>query len=221
MKQLFVFTLTLFFITSTVFSQISLPKPATVKRDTVKKIIVQNKTTPTAATPPPPPPPPPSSTNKEASIYKLTSARVSILTGNDNKEFPSEVSVYLRATGLPDAMLQPGANLKNEMKSNSWNEFGLQHSDRATSDCWLLSSFQSRGLLLRIWYNPNFMTDAWRIEGVKLTLEFKDQFGNLHPTYCNKTIVFNNTSGFLDNGYRTMECKADASFVPLTSSIKQ
>ena len=45
---------------------------------------VQAKTTPAGTTPPP------AQTNN-APVYSLTSARVYIRTGSDNKEFPSEI----------------------------------------------------------------------------------------------------------------------------------
>lgn len=175
----------------------------------------------------PPPPAPinktPVTGNQNTSAYSLTSARVTIRTGADNKEFPSKVIVWLTSRVGP-ALEQPEENLRNEMKSNSNTEFGLQNS---ADQKWnnptyrTLEAFQKEGLVLRIRYYPNFPTDAWKIEDVSITLEFKDQNGNLHPELGNKTIVFNNANGFLNVFEKDMVCKTDANFNPLTSSIQQ
>ena len=66
------------------------------------------------------------------------------------------------------------------------------------------------------------MKEARKIEGISITLEFRDQHGNLHPTLGQKTITFSNASGFL-NGYfeRKMICTTDWYFNPLTAQITQ
>lgn len=214
MNKIFIVSLLLFISIKQSNAQITAPIRTTIKKDTLKS--TTNTQTKTAL----PAPAPQLSTNN--SIYKLTAARVNIRTGNDNKEYLSQVTVLLNASGVGSSMVQPGANMRNEMKINSNFEFGLLKPYWSTpEDNRLLSSFQKEGLLLILHYIPNLITDAWKIEGVTLTLEFRDQNGNLHPTHGNKTIVFNNASGFLNYWDRKMECRADASFTPLTSSIKQ
>jgi hypothetical protein len=154
-------------------------------------------------------------------VYSLTAARVIIKTGSDNKEYLSTVTVILESFGVGAALFQPGENLRNEMKINSNFEFGLIKPNWTTPDAnRLLTLFQKDGVLLTLYYIPNLLTDAWKIEGVTLILEFRDQNGNFHPTLGNKTIAFNNANGFLNFWDRRMECRADASFTPLTSSIK-
>lgn len=181
------------------------------KPEVIKKNLPPAKTTPPPANTPPAPNP---------SVYSLTAARVSIKTGSDNKEFPSKVVVWLISRGNGFALDQPAENLRNEMKVNSTTEFGLQQCTYCDAKNKTLEAFQKQGVMLRIRYLPNFPTDAWKIEGVSLTLEFKDQYGNPHPQYGNKTIVFNNANGFLDAWNGDMECTADAAFTPLTASIK-
>lgn len=155
-----------------------------------------------------------------AAVYTLTNARVSIITGKDNKEFPSEVTVWLIQKGKGFLFNQPGSNLRNEMAVNSTNEFGLyKWSNTKNIGSFLLSDIQQSGIILRILYIPNLFTDAWRIEGITLTMEFKDQNGNLHPTLGNKTIVFTNTSGFLNTWEQFFECRADGNFTPIISTI--
>ncbi|MFC0774879.1 hypothetical protein [Terrimonas alba] len=173
----------------------------------------------------PPPPPPPATTNKTSGtantstpVYILSSARVSIRTGSDNKEFPSAVWVALAAKSAPaEWRTYVQQNLGNEMRINSETEFGLGLEAQPIS----LETFQKSGLVLRIQYNPNIIFDAWKIESVSLTLEFKDQNGNLHPSLGRKTIVFSNAYGFLNNDFRYMKCFTDESFSPLTAVISK
>lgn len=155
------------------------------------------------------------------SVYSLTSVRVNIRTGNDNKEFPSKVDLLLINRGNGNIFHQPGENIRNEMKSNTNTEFGLEKYPSAIQENMTLGSIQKGGLALRIFYSPNFIADAWKIEGVSITLEFKDQNGNLHPTLGSKTIIFNNAAGFLDAANHILLCNMDGQFLPTTSSIQQ
>ena len=155
------------------------------------------------------------------SVYSLTSVRVNIRTGNDNKEFPSKVDLLLINRANGNIFHQPGENMRNEMKSNTNTEFGLEKHPRAIQEDMTLGSIQKDGLTLRIFYSPNFIADAWKIEGVSITLEFKDQNSNLHPTLGSKTIIFNNATGFLDAANHILLCNMDGQFLPTTSSIQQ
>jgi hypothetical protein len=182
---------------------------------------------PESKPPAPAPPPPPvnkstKTTTQETLVYSLTSARVKIRTGNDNKEFPSKVLVSLKAKHIPTSQWSPFGQLKldNEMRINSETEFGLERAPQQQGEV-RLDTFQTSGIKLLIKYLPNFFADAWKIESVSLVLEFKDQYGNLHPTLGNKTITFSNAYGFLNNEYQTMECVTDGSFAPLTAVIKK
>jgi hypothetical protein len=155
------------------------------------------------------------------SIYTLTAARVNIRTGADNKEYPSGVIVWLFSLGGGFTLDQPAENLRNEMKINSNTEFGLQNNPKNDPKFRTLEAFQKTGLGLRIRYMPNLPTDAWKIEGISITLEFRDQFGNLHPAFGSKTIVFNNAFGFLNYWDTDIFCKTDSYFNPLTSVISR
>lgn len=177
----------------------------------------------------PAPAPPPAPVNKstktntqEILVYNLTSVRVKIKTGNDNKEFPSKVFVSLKAKHIPTSQWSPFGQLKldNEMRINSETEFGLERAAQLQGEA-RLDTFQTSGIKLIIKYLPNFFADAWKIEGVSVVLEFKDQHGNLHPALGNKTITFSNAYGFLNNEYQSMECVTDGSFAPLTAVIKK
>jgi len=210
MKKIIIFFTIALFIVATIQAQVKVAPQPVVKLKTVA----------------PPPPPPPAATNKSTvtgnpitPVYSLTSARVVIRTGNDNKEFPSKVNVTLMAKSTPQNWRNYiQINLGNEMRINSDTEFGLDLEGRAPTP---LENFQVDGLKLSIGYEPNFIMDAWKIENVSLIVEFKDQNGNLHPTLGRKTIAFTNAYGFLNNEYRYMQCVTDGSFLPLTAVIKK
>lgn len=207
MKKLLLLLLVLNFIALSAWSQL--------KQDIIKKRMEpQTKTAPTTSQPSTPAP-----------VYSMTAARVSIRTGTDNKEFPSTLYVEIWQKGHPGFYYQPYClykvhNLKNEMKINSTTDLGLERIDGA-AEKFLLSTIQKNGLELDVAYNPNFFMDAWKIENITFTLEFKDQYGNLHPTLGSKIINFTNASGFLNNDYHVFKCITDVNMNPLTASIEK
>ena len=184
---------------------------------------VQTKTTPAGTTPPPPPPPPPPAQTNNAPVYSLTSARVYIRTGSDNKEFPSEIEIgiWLKAHqgwNYNNDCLSNLQHFKNEMAVNSTTNLGLEKR-AGNSDKFLLSNIQKDGIELRVSYGVNFFADAWKIENITLVLEFRDQNGNLHPSLGTKTISFSDAIGFLNAEYTFIKCTTDQYFNPLTASI--
>ncbi len=157
-----------------------------------------------------------------ALVYRLTGVKVSIKTGNDNKEYPSIVQTGLsvRNSGMQYAFFRQD-NLKNEMKSNSTTEFWMEKMGLNLKEI-TLDEIQKRGLQLTINYNANFQFDAWKIEGISVLLEIRDQFDNPHPTLFQKVITFGNANGFL-NGYpgtTYMMCETDGYLNPLSAYIK-
>ena len=156
--------------------------------------------------------------------YTLTSVRVKIRTGNDNKEFPSKIQVFLKSRSTPDFYIYMLTEFNTEMKINSITDLGLEKralGSRGPYESWFtLESIQKNGLELMISYEPNLFTDAWKIENITLSLEFKDQKGNLHPSYGSKTISFSTASGFLDTFKRFFYCRADGAFMPQTTFIQ-
>ena len=187
----------------------SLSVHAQVNRpEVIKKKTDLSKPVP-ASTPAPAPEP----------VYTLTAVKVNIRTGSDNKEYPSDVWAFFSCRGgSPGASFKQKA-LKNEMKVNSNTEFGLEKEGAGNIT---LADLQTKGIKLELWYFANFQFDAWKIDGISITLEIRDQNGNLHPTYGQKTITFGNASGFL-NGYfeRKIVCTSDGYFNPLTAQITQ
>lgn len=161
--------------------------------------------------------------NQFIPIYNLTAAKVNIRTGNDNKEYPSNVIVTLGARGSSNVHCYfKQSNLKNEMKGNSNTEFGLEKFCTNPGQEMPLQILQIQGLYLKINYLANFKFDAWKIENIAVTIEFRDQNGNLHPTLAQKTITFSNANGFLNgyDGIKAMVCTTDGYFNPLSANIQ-
>ena len=178
-----------------------------------------------------PAPPPPSSTQKATGtenqfvpVYTLTAARVNIRTGHDNKEYPSEVraTIGVNKSGGMEYAFFVQENLKNEMRINSNTEFGLEKYINNNMKEITLEALQRTGLQLRIWYQANFQLDAWKIENISVTIEFRDQNGNQHPTLAQKTINFTNANGYLNRypGTTTMLCDTDGYFNALSANIQ-
>lgn len=151
--------------------------------------------------------------NTDLNEYYLKKATVNIWTGNDNKEANACVNINLYTNTNSNYQMQGDASNTNlvgaiscnpndtrEYTINSKNTFQLQIAEVAwdmityTPDYRpgeiSLAAFNKNGLSLIIYYAPNFFTDAWKIDKVELTVEFKKADGSLHPQLGNKTIVF-------------------------------
>lgn len=223
MKKILLITSLSIFIISTAISQILQKPAAPVKKNVIIKTVPsQPVTAPPASTVP----------------YYLTAARVTIVTGNDNKEQPSRASIALNRTsggewpsddktaacGLYD--YNYSTRILNEYRVNSVTEISLITPYQfpytlpgGAGEGWryinlLLSSIQSHGLTLYVNYNPNFVLDAWKIERVTLTLEFKDLSGNPHPTMGTVVIPFLNSSALLNDRNRTLKLETDNFLMP-------
>jgi len=227
MKKLFLINFTLLMLTS-MSSSAQLTPPAPPKPRPVKVLVSPGlESAPTRTTPLP-------LTNAD---YLLSTVKVTIKTGSDNKESLSNVTVELAVRDTNCSIFAQN-NLTNELKINSENTIGLErynawinrtagnisptpyYTKPTGIKAIFLSDVLKYGLSVRIIYKPNFFADAWKIENVSATLEFRDGNGNLHATYGTKTVSFSNTSTFLDNfDKRILICTADASFNPLTSFV--
>ena len=177
-------------------------------------------------------PPPAPAASKTA--YYLTSAKLIIETGNDNKEAQSDLRVFLNRRVLnipPSAQYEVGLydyyvaiSHQQELKVNSKVELPLNCSVQLPGGisqgwryyCLNLDVIQDAGIELIIFYSPNFPLDAWKIEKVTLTLEFKDLAGNPHPTMGRVVIPFINSSKILRGGEEnnTLRLKTDKFLLP-------
>jgi hypothetical protein len=230
MKKIIILIILGFFKISLIQAQITRPVIKNIKTDTIRKAIKKRiVATPRLNNPPAP-------VNNTA--YYLTAAKVSIVTGNDNKEQPSRASIMLNTAdggcwpsdkttggcGLYDFNLS--TLIKNEYKVNSVTDISLTTAYQfpasypgGAGEGWRyinlsLTGIQTYGLVLYVNYDPNFFLDAWKIERLTLTLEFKDLHGNAHPTMGTVTIPFNNASALLNSNNRTLKCEADKFLMP-------
>ncbi len=212
-------------------------KNAAVQIQTVKKPIVNNTTVSTQPAPAPAPAPV-TSTNTTIAYYYLTNVTVKIYTGNDNKESPSLISVNLflppGSSNYQTSGNQPGPSLifttdseqtkyKAELKSNSVSNIipvavcfpRINGRPDYRSDEVSLSTINRGGLLLDIYYMPNFFTDAWKIEKVELILEFKEENGKPHPMLGNKTITFTKSNVLLTQANNKLSLATDKFLLPI------
>ncbi|MGJ7029589.1 hypothetical protein [Niabella hirudinis] len=129
--------------------------------------------------------------------YFLAVARVTIKTAGDNKEKLSKmmVSVYPAAG---DDNYQKGYTLESwpeELKVWSTTNFTLPRRAGFEQAFNSLAHYRQTGVMLDVLYNTVgnglfYISDAWKIQEVSVTLEFKDKNGNPHPTYGSKTLYF-------------------------------
>jgi hypothetical protein len=161
-----------------------------------------------------------------ASVYSLTSAWATVRTGNDNKESPSTFLLYIMenkgAWGEGrELFAQQNQYPTAELRTNSVSDIPLQKFPSTAVDAFSLTNLQYKGLRFMINYYPNFFADAWKIEAVTLTLEFKDQNGALHPTMGTKTIQFNISNGLLTNTKKGLTGTTDGLFTPQPVTITE
>lgn len=137
--------------------------------------------------------------------YFLSVVTATIKTGNDNKEYPSQLSMYAYCGNML-ANNHHGFLLygyKNELKKNSTiplviGQIATARKYNANENS--LAAYRQYGLKFYLGYSVNFQLDAWKIESLSLTLEFKDAKGNPHPTMGHKVVTFYDANLWMD-GY--------------------
>lgn len=189
----------------------------------------------------------PNAQNVDNSQYFITGAVVTIKTGNDSKEYPSKVKLYLfppTASTYTYTYALGQLNLTNAMNVNTSTEIGLTPlnqqkipwpvsyssgytgTNKASSPFtsgshnWMLADVQRQGFRLLVAYHPNVALDAWEIKQVSVKLKIEKADGTPHPTLNNKTIVFYISTPPL--GVPTgmaLVCEADKDFTPTTNYL--
>lgn len=129
--------------------------------------------------------------------YSLAVVTTTIKTGRDNKEYPSRIMMRLLCNSKS---WRSGFVLdySNELAVNSTMPLIISQMSSYNASANSLNEYKQHGLLFVIKYWPNIVLDAWKIESLSLTLEFKDKNGNPHPTMGRKTITFNDSSLWMD-----------------------
>ncbi|MBS1509546.1 MAG: hypothetical protein JST86_01800 [Bacteroidetes bacterium] len=132
--------------------------------------------------------------------YFLAGAVLKINTGNDNKEANTSTAYfYVRPRKSGGAAAYKLEDYANEIKANQATDLRLDRSTTLNTAQNSLQYFKQNGLSVVIAYcNKNFCTDAWKINSITLTLEFKDANGNPAPAgYASRTISFPVSGGTL------------------------
>jgi len=176
----------------------------------LNKANVPIKTTPTVLKPVAPPAPG-SQTNTQSkpantqptltdADYFLAGAVIKISTGDDNKEpNTSTAFFYVRPRKSNGAIAYKLEEYANEIKANQAVDLRLDRATTLASAQNSLQNFKQNGLSVVVAYcNKNFCTDAWKINNITVTLEFKDANGNPAPNgYASRIISFPVSSGTL------------------------
>ncbi|OJW32127.1 MAG: hypothetical protein BGO54_17085 [Sphingobacteriales bacterium 46-32] len=197
---------------------------AQIKRTTSQPIIQKPKTN-NSGTQQTPSTTPVAPVIKDAD-YFLAVAKVSVKTGKDNKEKGSKLIFRVYPASGTDNW-RKGYNQENyadELKIWSTNSFTLPRAAAFDQSFNSLANYKQTGVMVDINYNtvgngPFFALDAWKIEEVGVTLEFKDKNGNAHPEMGSKTIYFTGSEMYLDFKKWQLYCKTDQYFNPLTPFI--
>jgi len=232
MKKIFCISALLTIATGLTYAQDT--KTDKPKESTPTKLVAPTRATVTTKriAPETPPTAPPAS----KTAYYLTSAKLIIETGNDNKEAQSDLRVFLnrRVLNIPHSFQYEvglydyyvAVNKQQELKVNSRIELPLNCSVQLPGGisegwryyCLNLDVIQDAGIELFIYYSPNFPLDAWKIEKVTLMLEFKDLAGNPHPTMGRVTVPFQHASKLLRKGAsdadQTLTLRTDRFLLP-------
>ena len=141
------------------------------------------------------------------SEYFLTSAKITVQTGNDNKEANNSlVYIYVgvanynqhMAFSVGDLSYNHNEGYAPEIRANSTTELLPNHSldpdyHSLYSPYNSLCFYKQRGLAVTVFYdNKAWATDAWKINSISVTVEFKDNKGNPYPypAYASRTITF-------------------------------
>jgi hypothetical protein len=132
--------------------------------------------------------------------YFLAGAVIKISTGGDNKEPNTSMAYFQVRPRKSNGIVAYGLNdYANELPVNQTVDLRLDRVATLTSPQNSLQYFKQNGLSVVVAYcNKNFCTDAWKINSISVTLEFKDANGNPALNgYASKTISFPVSSGTL------------------------
>lgn len=157
--------------------------------------------------------------------YFLSVARITIKTGNDNKDagaklilrvYPTTGTDNYRKGYLLDSYTQ-------ELKKWGNDEIPLPRASEFDQSFNSLANYKQTGVMVDVlydtWGGPYPPLDAWKIEEISVTLEFRDKNQNLHPTMGSRIIHFPNSNPYLDFTKWHVFCKTDQYFNPLPISV--
>jgi len=158
--------------------------------------------------------------------YFLAVAKLTVRTGKDNKEKGAKVILRVYPASGTDNYRKGYCqeNYTDEMKVWGTDNFTLPRASGFDQSFNSLANYRQTGVMIDINYNtmgngPLCLLDAWKIEEVSVTLEFKNKKGEPHPTMGSQTIYFTNPNMYLDYKKWQLYCKTDPYFNTLTPFI--
>lgn len=155
----------------------------------------------------------------EGQRFYLRKAFVTLGSGNDNKDKGAKLYVELnpRKRDGPRAFGYILLDYTDELKKFEWWTKELPRGSLYNESSNMLGVYQEGGLSLTITYKslggPFPLTDAWKLDHVKLNLEFYDNAGNLKKI----NIEFPNSS-LRFTGSSCLKLETDGNFKPLAPS---
>ncbi|HEX2628539.1 MAG TPA: hypothetical protein VHM26_06005 [Chitinophagaceae bacterium] len=153
---------------------------------------------------------------KNNATYYLTGVKVTLGTGNDNKDGGAKLSllVYPVSGGAYWGNFFKTEDYTGEMKKGTATSFNLGKA--AGFKNFTLDQYKQSGVEVDVIYNsqggPFPLTDAWMLENVVVELEFRDQDGNLAPPI--PAIKWENINTLMTTK-KKVYCKTDGYWKPM------
>ncbi len=159
------------------------------------------------------------------SKYYLQVAKVTLVTGNDNKDKGAELTVKLFPK-FDQTVQFLGYWLDNytgEIKKGEWWTNDLPRAPKFTEATNTLAMYKKYGLVLEIFYSsyggPFPLTDAWKLDKVLLDLRFINYIGQWHPQFGNVHIEIPGSSLLFNKKTCVLWMYTDGYFKPLAPQI--
>jgi hypothetical protein len=156
--------------------------------------------------------------------YFLGVAKVTLVTGNDNKDkgakltvklFPKMESLQFQCFWLDD--------YTDEIKKAQWWSMDLPRSANFREAQNTLGMYKKYGLVLEVFYQtdggPFPLTDAWKVDKVLLDLRFINYIGQWHPQFGNLHIEIPGSSVLFNKKTCVLWMYTDGYFKPLTPKV--
>lgn len=166
------------------------------------------------------------------SLLKYTNAiaRVTYITGNDNKDAGSRFEAFITMGNSNNIVLEKKAtnNVDQlEFKNNSTNVTVLNKANNVSTTAVLSDDFKTNGGgTFKIKFRPAnilFGSDDWEIKTIKIEFEFSAPNTSASLYQFTKTVTFSNPKGIpiakLGRGKNGLECKFDANFNPILTTV--
>ena len=162
----------------------------------------------------------------EDSKYYLQVAKVTLGTGNDNKDkgAPLTIKIFPRI----DQTYQFGGlwldNYTDELKKWQWWTIDVPRAPKYTEARNTLALYKQNGLVLEIFYSsyggPFPLTDAWKLDKVLLDLRFINYIGQWHPQLGNLHIEIPGISLLFNKKTCVLWIFLDGYFKPLPPKVE-